>query len=108
MTERNWAELTALADMAGTKVPTRMDSPGAEFLFEVWESFEDVDDEDRIAEVADRCVSIYTYEMWETFLDLAAWEVDVAMQGVDMTRQAMLALYTIAEQLLWTRWDVSE
>lgn len=104
---RDWKQLVALAEMAETRMPAKVDSPGAEFLFDVWEAYEEITDEELIAQYADGCVPIYTYEMWETFLDLAGWEQDMPewTKGNDMTRMAMGVLYTIAERLLLTRWS---
>lgn len=91
----------SLAAMAETRVPARLDSPGAEFLWDVWEASEEVTDE--IAQCADGCVPVYTFEIWETFVDLAGWEQEMPewlIGSDDMTRVAMGVLYSIAERLL--------
>lgn len=54
-------------------------------------------------EVADGAVPVYTFERWTTFVDLAAWQVDVSeygMTGNDLTAMAGVALYEVARTLL--------
>lgn len=94
-----------LADMAGAASPDSKTSPGAEFLTGVAESFQEaVDngwfDEDSVHEIADGAVPVYTHEMWKTFVDLAAWQEDVEHDDLDMTAQAGMALYQIAQRLV--------
>ena len=90
-------------------------SPGAEFLRSVaygvsdflpsdGEEFDpdDVEVADNVSEVADAAPSVYTYQRWREFVDLAAWDEDVTELGGpddDMTATAGVALYMIAERL---------
>lgn len=99
-----------LARMAGCADPASATSPGAEFLRSVETSTEEAieygrhrDDDlyDVAHEIADGCVPVYTYTMWQTFTDLAAWQVDLDDLGMpdDMTTGAMWALYEIGREL---------
>lgn len=60
---------------------------------------------DTMSEWADSCVQIYTYPMWQEFVDLCLWTEDV--QGTlgypedgDLTKIAMLAEFLVAERLM--------
>jgi hypothetical protein len=68
-----------------------------------WRVVEDAD-YDEISEVADAVVPVYTAALWETFTDLGAWDVDTSDYGdvydADMTRQASIVLYIIAESII--------
>lgn len=106
-----------VADIAG---PDGETSPGAKFLTQVrdaviealeWKVENDDPDlahaarvlRDDSHELADAAVPIYTHTRWETFTDLAAWQVDVseyAGGGEDMTTLAGIALYEVARQLV--------
>lgn len=116
----------ALANLAAPAGPDSADSPGASFLDGVrtyfLERFDyaigehngtptaddirraiDVIKDEAASEIADSAVPVYTYQRWQTFTDLAAWEEDVdelgdADQG--MTALAGVALYLIAERLV--------
>lgn len=104
--------------------PSAADSPGASFLDLVRTDFlerfdyahdgdvptaesvraaaESVRDE-AAHEIADGAVPIYTYQRWQTFTDLAAWEEDTSELGdadQGMTALAGVALYMIAERLV--------
>ncbi len=96
-----------LANLAECGGPDKLDSVGAAWLRSVWSTaVEAADygaDEDTIHEVADGCVPIYTHSRWVTFVDLAGWQEDLDDIGGgsgDMTRDAGVALYLIAERLV--------
>jgi hypothetical protein len=91
-------------------------SPGAEFLRHVEdaarEAFdsliedetprEQADDNGALHMVADGAVPMYTHGMWQTFVDLAAYQEDLDDLGGttgDMERDAQTALYLIAYRL---------
>lgn len=52
-------------------------------------------------ELADAAVPVYTYPRWLTFVDLAAWQIDIEDYGPssDMTERAGVALYEVARIL---------
>jgi hypothetical protein len=103
-------------DIAG---PDSEISAGAKFLMRVrdsvvealeWQTENDGRDLARAAEhlredsheLADGSVPVYTYDRWLTFVDLAAWNVDIEDYGSseDMTGQAGVALYEVARTLV--------
>ena len=102
-----------LASMAECSTPDSHESPGAEFLVATvaalaesvrWDAGNDggQDIGDMIAEVADGAVPIYTHQMWQTFIDLGAYDQDISAlvdASADMHQEARLALYVIAECL---------
>lgn len=92
-----------LANMANVASPDSLESPGARFLLRIASDVADWDepDKDAASEIADGAVPIYTYEMWQTFVDLAAWQEDVDEFGPieDMEKGAQVALYLIASRL---------
>lgn len=111
-----------LARMAGCADPDSLDTAGAHFLNHVadlvddairWEreqegrtlaeAVQDVAEDGR-HEIADGSVPIGTYGRWRAFCDLAAWEEDFTewnhLGTTDMTEQAALALYAIADRLV--------
>jgi hypothetical protein len=110
----------SLANDAGVTCPDDLDSAGATFLMGVRDSLIEslewkVEHEDdgnlaRAArkiredshELADGAVPVYTYQRWLTFVDLAAWNVDIDDYGrlEDMTGQAGVALYEVARALV--------
>jgi hypothetical protein len=56
-------------------------------------------------EISDGAPSVYTYDMWETFIGCRAWEwdseaSDFAGETTSMTDQASLRLYLIADALV--------
>lgn len=107
----------SIADVSGPDSDT---SPGARFLLRVrdaivealeWKVENDDPDlahaarvlRDDSHELADAAVPVYTYDRWQTFTDLGAWQVDVseyAGGGEDMTTLAGIALYEVARQLV--------
>ena len=96
-----------LASMADCASPDSEDSPGARFLGlvadNVVEAVENDDNRDDIPfQAADECVPIYTYDVWRTFVDLAAWQEDpteLGRDGSDMEQAAKVCLYIIGERL---------
>lgn len=103
-----------LANRADVYSPDTEDSPGAVFLARVRddvtellgdvdaESWDSLDQSDRIHEIADSAVPVYTGERWAVFADLGAWETDVSDLsggGEDMTTLAGFALYEVAQTL---------
>lgn len=118
-------DLTAyrLASEAGCASPDSPTSPGAAMLESVrgdlLERIEYAVDGDEIGtaddlndwandarhEIADNAPDVYTYQRWQEFLDLAAWEVEddaAELCGDDapMTDLAGVCLYLIAETLV--------
>lgn len=94
-----------LARMAGVADPDSWDSAGAKFLVHIETGFVDAEglDDDDVHEIADSYVPVYTHDIWQTFVDLAAYGEDVSEWGAfgdDLTRVAAVALYMIAERLL--------
>jgi hypothetical protein len=105
MTDHNAYQLANIADIQS---PDQKDSPGAVFLLSVQdavnEAIEDkYQDMDEAAhEIADNAVPVYTYQMWQTFIDLCAWNEDPSEFGresEDMSQQAGVCLYLIANRL---------
>lgn len=102
-----------LANLAGVLTPDSLDSPGAVFLCTIQEDVSEAlrfgiedDENDAAHEIADGCVPVYTFKMWQTFTDLAAWQEDISDFGSndkdDMTQRAMTCLYMIAYRLALT------
>lgn len=100
-------QLTGLAACAD---PDSNTSPGAQFLrliedgaTEAAETADVADDlSDAAHQIADVCVPIYTHQLWQTFVDLAAYREDLDDIGGttgDMERDAMAALYMIGNRL---------
>ena len=112
MADERW-NAYQLAGMAGCASPDKLDSPGAQFLQLIAsttvDAWEDTPEEDRgaealqddVSEYVDGCVPVYTFDVWQTFTDLAAWQEDVTEYGPieDMERAAMIALCTIGQRL---------
>lgn len=98
-----------LAGMADCASPDSLDSMGAQFLTAVAratvESLEyEGDREDIPWTAADQCVPIYTFDVWRTFTDLAAWQEDpteYGADGSDMEQAAKVCLFVIGERLAW-------
>lgn len=105
----------SLARDANTYSPDDETSPGGDFLdtvrrtvIEAIESLDNPDTDDIRALIddahgwVDGTVPVYTYTVWRTFVDLGAFEEDIDDMGgptEDMTRNAMTALYMIADRL---------
>jgi hypothetical protein len=103
--------------MAGCADPDGPDSPGALFLsavadeeYEQWYACgPDIDETDAAHEIADGAVPAYTHDMWRTFVDLAAYNetdehglmADALTSGDDIGKVAAIALYQIAERLVY-------
>jgi hypothetical protein len=112
-------ELTVwqLARMADTADPDALDSAGAKFLVHVRDAYvehveykgEDFDPSEDIGdtahEIADGAPDVYTSTRWAEFVDLAAYQEDVSElmpeAGDDLTGAAGVALYIIAERLIY-------
>lgn len=100
-------ELARIADVQSPD--DAFESPGAQFLLGIAEDVKDRRgygelDEDSAHEIADSAVPVYTYKMWQTFVDLCAWDEDLDDLGGstgDMTKDAMAALYLIASRLAY-------
>ena len=96
-----------LARMADCASPDSLESMGARFLTAVAEStlgaIQYDDDRDEIPwAAADQCVPIYTYDVWRTFVDLAAYSedpTDYGADGSDMEQAAKVCLFAIGERL---------
>ena len=97
-----------LARMAGVSDPDSQESAGAVWLRRVEGTADELgeygdDVEDAIHELADSLVPIYTHERWQVFVDLAAYQVDIAdwvAGSEDMETLAGYALYEVARTLL--------
>ena len=104
-----------LANMANVASPDTQDSHGAQLLTRVrdalveWVEYrqgEDVETlgvkaQDDAFEQADSTVPVYTHQIWQTFIDLAAYsdEASDEFDGATMTEQASYVLARIAERL---------
>lgn len=124
ITAINELDAFQLAGMADVQGPDSLESAGAKFLTSIRRSFaeqieyfaesseadnaEDLanefrDSADECTEIADSAPSVYTYERFHEFTDLAAWQEDISdyVSGEsDMEKLAGIALYVIAERLL--------
>lgn len=59
-------------------------------------------------EIADSAVPIYTYDLWKCFVDLGAYNGDMddlGGAGNDMTKNAQVCLYMMAERLAYALVD---
>jgi hypothetical protein len=104
----NAYELARYADCAS---PDGLESPGAKFLEVVRDvvvdaiTDEDTPEEDRhdsAFAIADASVPIYTYDKWQAFVDLAAWQEDpseLGFDGTDMEQGAGICLMMVGERL---------
>jgi hypothetical protein len=97
-----------LARMAECSDPDANDSAGARFLDSVYDSTMEAlaygpVDQEEVFEIADAAPDVYTCQRWQEFVDLAAWQEDTSElgRGDDMTQEAGIALYLIAERLAW-------
>lgn len=112
--KRMSAYMLAQKEWASCSDPDSKDSPGAKLLLsvrdvivEAVESQElDVTNEDTwdstIQETADGAPSVYTYTMWQEFVDLGGYfedPTDVGADAGDMSKAAAMCLYMIAERL---------
>lgn len=105
--------MQAHADVAS---PDSFNSPGAEWLLnlyhsamEAWENGGITPDadypEDRISELADYAVPVYTHNRWQIFTDLCAYDFDSELIGEGhqdgMTGMAGVVLYEIAQMAIY-------
>jgi hypothetical protein len=116
LTNLNAYHMTNLADCAS---PDSLESPGAIFLTSVRDAVAEAIDWRRENneptdldgfqydggdhEIADGAVPVYTYDVWRTFTDLAAWQEDPTELGADasdMEQAAKVCLYMIASRLV--------
>ena len=103
-----------LSSLADCNDPDSVDSVGGLYLLRVAENvlerMQDLDREDNYYrsdlahEIADGCVPIYNADIWATFVDLGAYDVDISDYGDvdpdDITQTiGMRSLYIIAEIL---------
>lgn len=116
----------SLATHAGCGTPDTSTSEGAQMLsrvrddvIELVESYRDsnpdapwsdladagkVDYSGEVSTISDGGPSVYTYTMWQQFVDLAAYQEDpteLGSDGSDMAQAAGLCLYIIADRLAW-------
>ncbi len=116
----------ALANDADSGCPDAKDSEGGLFLTRVrdslleqidyhlgigWtlaDSIEEIRNDTH--EIADGAPSIYTYTMWQQFVDLQAYHEDPTEYGdvEDMQKAAAICLYIIADRLVYTLLDQIE
>lgn len=99
-----------LARLADCMDPDSNESAGARFLERVeadyLEAVEDerYDGDETPHEIADNAVPVYTHERWQAFVDLGAYQEDVTElgdDGSDLTQSAAVALYMIAQRLVY-------
>ena len=111
---------SSLARMADVAYPDALDSPGAQFLGRVRDSFlewadydraDNFDAEDTLTgraqdaawEQVDSCVPVYTHDVWRTFVDLCAYDDEDVREALtsaeNVTFGAMATLGRIAERL---------
>lgn len=99
-----------LARLAGCMDPDNAESPGARFLSRVADDYREAIadewyDDDSPHEIADSAVPVYTHERWQVFVDLGAYQEDISEYGddygADLTGAAAVALYMIAERLVY-------
>ena len=96
-----------LARLAECSDPDSDSSAGASFLLSIQSDVVDrINDddwnEDAAHEIADGSVPVYTYTMWQTFVDVAAFEEDPSELGSEersMNARAGICLYMIARRL---------
>ncbi len=99
-----------LAAIAGVYVPDSEESPGARFLLRVQDSANEaredraeypIEYEDVPHAIAFHAPAIGTHQLWQEFVDLAAYREDVSEFGPveDLTAAARVALYLIANRL---------
>lgn len=103
-----------LASEVSCYSPDSEASPGAKFLDNIQDAVNEIEDDELVAdttderssewahEIADQCVPVYTYPMWQTFVDLGAFNEDpeeLGMTSDDMTRCGMTCLYIIGHRL---------
>ena len=103
-----------LVRLADVMDPNEETSPGARWLASVRDTLVEAVEyaegdlsalEDRVHEIADGAVEVYTGARWEVFTDLGMWHVDIAevstdAGAADMTRLAGLVQYVAAETLV--------
>ena len=101
-----------LANEADCQSPDSQESAGARFLTSIrdqivdgWEYNDGQLDADGcdslITETADNAPDVYTYTMWQEFVDLCAYQEDpteLGFDGSDMDQGARICLYMIAER----------
>lgn len=101
-----------LAGLADCYSPDSPDSPGAQYLALVRDSIVEAYrytvehgntfDRDDLHEVVDGCVPVYTHNLWQTFLDLGAYNVDVDDYSPDLEHYPAIAVYTVGETLAYS------
>lgn len=105
------ARMASCADPDKAQTAENPGSPGAVFLHrcaddarDLFDSHPDVRDrEDYVSEYAGGAVPVYTYDLWRTFVDIAAWDEDPGEVGEagDITRAAGYCLYLVAHRLIY-------
>jgi hypothetical protein len=96
-----------LANEADVTTPDSLESPGSQFLLGIQDSVNERlsfgdDLEDAAHEIADSAVPIHTHAMWQTFIDIGAYNEDPSELGADyedMRQPAVACLYLIAHRL---------
>lgn len=107
---RNAYQLALLADCM---TPDSPESPGARFLTGVADTFYDALDDLLSSDTPDEDLyeldaepSVYTYEMWQQFVDIATQE-ESEMEGT-MEQMASFCLVKIGERLLQALWTEAQ
>jgi hypothetical protein len=105
-------------DLADTFCPDSDDSAGGKFLADVRDAVVEAieygtfdpdsdardNDNGEISQIADSAPDVYTYNRWQEFGDLGAYQEEPEITGEwpgDLTEAAGLALYQIAERLAY-------
>lgn len=101
-----------LAYHADCHSPDSPDSPGAQYLALVRDSIVEAYrytvehgntfDRDDLHEVVDGCVPVYTHNLWQTFTDLGAYNVDLDDYSPDLEHYPAIAVYTVGETLAYS------
>ena len=98
-------ELSRIAECGS---PDSLTSPGAELLDNIRINLIDQLENNpesavQVSEIAESSISVYTHPSWLQFVDLCAYEEDIAEYmalGSTMTQQAQYALAYLAERLI--------
>ncbi len=98
-----------MASIIDSASPSSLSSKGAELLddlrYYILEWLNNNDEPLDVNQVANEALPIYTHDIWETFVDLCAYNEDIEVwvdENSDMNQQAGFALYVIAERFVTT------
>jgi hypothetical protein len=96
-----------MASIIDSASPSSLSSPGAELLdglrYYILEWLNENDEPLDVVQVVDSALPIYNHDIWETFVDLCAYNEDIEECATgDMTQRASFALYLIGERFVTT------